>query len=145
MVPLSGGWADDGLDLELGLDRVARVAARQRILVAVGMLVVVGTLQVLQKALVRTVRPLSFDRWMMVRVVVRPVVRRLADGCRLVCSSRERNSQRGRSHDEYRGGHYGREAAKHYDDPLSGNGRLFLLMGAGLQCSQASANHIRVL
>src|SRR5262245_66435179 len=91
MVPLSGGCTDDGLDLELGIDRVAGVAARQRVLVAVGMLVVVGPLQVLQKALVRSIRPLAFDRRMIVRVVVRPVVRRLADVGSRICSSREQN------------------------------------------------------
>src|SRR5262245_65705700 len=94
------------------------------------MLVVIGTLQVLQKALVRTVRPLTFDRRMIVRVIVRPVVGGLADVSSLACSSRKRSQQRGGSHDEYRGGYYGREAAKHHVAPLTGDSSL-LLKSAG--------------
>src|SRR5262245_23240190 len=47
------------LDLEPGFDRVACVAAGLRMLVAIGMLVVVWPLQVLQELLVGAVRPFA--------------------------------------------------------------------------------------
>ena len=60
MVPLSGGWADGGLDLELGLDRVTGIAARLRILIAVAVQVIVGALQVAQIVAVRARGPIAF-------------------------------------------------------------------------------------
>ena len=56
-------------DLERGLDGVSGVATGLRISIPIGMLVIVGTLQVLQKCFVGSVRPLAFNRIIGIRIV----------------------------------------------------------------------------